>query len=104
MVIMGSDGYVQPTDGEVIRRFLRRARLTSRAAAQKLEIDERQLRDYCTRFHVPRYVMLAVESLARQEFEFHFFDGVYSTAVPGRLRFRHKPSNRRRPSAAGHRN
>ena len=97
MVIRASDGYVPPTDGEIIRRFLRRARLSPRVAAAKLGIDESRLRDWCNRLHAPRYVLLAVESLACEEFEDRFLDGIYSTVFLTRSGARPKPSTTRRP-------
>jgi hypothetical protein len=57
------EGGSPATDNTRVRELLRAARLSPRAAARALEIDELAMRGYCTGKVVPRYMMLAIERL-----------------------------------------
>ena len=61
--------YFPPHDGIILQRYLRRAGLSSRAAARRLEIKEPQLRAYYAGPDVPQYVLLALKCLVRERIE-----------------------------------
>lgn len=55
--------YANPTDATKVRNLLAQIGLGQRAAAHKLDINERTMRGYCAGDRVPRVVMLALERL-----------------------------------------
>jgi len=55
-------------DVDKLRALIDRAGLSQRGAAQRLGVDERAMRRYCTgRLSVPPYVLLALASLPSAE-------------------------------------
>lgn len=71
------------TDADRIRKMLAALGLSQRGAARALDLDERQLRRYCTGdAPVPQTVWLALEALRRDQV-------VVRVRIPEDLRFAH---------------